>query len=169
MAEHAEDSEQDDAAVQTPPNGLAEERARFEKERMNRRAALRRFGIGAGATAFLALGVDDLARLVLGKMQERHMMDGVTEQVARELHNAGVSFATAPVECSHCDRQVCQDADDSVALYKACLKEGRSQAVCDQERIDRANDNAYNFVQCRDAHCPKGHPFPDCDALATNP
>lgn len=66
---------------------------RVEQEKMTRRAALRKFGFGAGMAAFSLLGVDDFARMV-GQRMERVAGDNkVAQHVAKEFQNAGIAMA----------------------------------------------------------------------------
>ncbi len=68
----------------------------MEQERPTRRQALRKFGFGAGLSAFMLLGVDDLARMV-GKEMERRAGDSkVAGQIAKEFQSAGVALAGGP-------------------------------------------------------------------------
>lgn len=69
------------------------ERARFENERMTRRAALRKFGFMAGLAAFATVSVDDLARVASKKLQENEMTKGIGDTLAKEFRMAGVALA----------------------------------------------------------------------------
>ena len=74
----------------------AETARRVERERMTRRASLRKLGFGAGMAAFSLLGVDDFARMV-GKRMERMAGDNkVAGQVAKEFQQAGIALADGP-------------------------------------------------------------------------
>ncbi len=64
-----------------------------EQERLTRRAALRKLGFGAGLSAFMLLGVDDLARMVGKEMERRAGDNKVAGQIAKEFQSAGVSLA----------------------------------------------------------------------------
>ncbi len=64
-----------------------------EQERLTRRAALRKLGFGAGLSAFMLLGVDDLARMVGAKMAQMDGDNKVAGQIAKEFQSAGVAMA----------------------------------------------------------------------------
>jgi len=64
-----------------------------EQECLTRRAALRKLGFGAGLSAFMLLGVDDLARMVGTKMAQTARDNKTAEQIAKEFQSAGVSLA----------------------------------------------------------------------------
>lgn len=65
----------------------------FEKERFTRRQAMRKFGFGAGLSAFMLLGVDDLARMVGQRLQQMDSDNKVANQVAKEFQSAGIALA----------------------------------------------------------------------------
>lgn len=67
-----------------------------EKEQFTRRQALRKFGFGAGLSAFMLLGVDDLARMVGDRMQRMNSDNKVANQLAKEFQSAGIAFAGSP-------------------------------------------------------------------------
>jgi len=76
-----------------PEGDLAAARARFEEQRMTRRAALRRFGMVAGIGAFHMLSVDDLARACLSRLHEHEFTREVADTLAAELGNSGMAVA----------------------------------------------------------------------------
>ncbi len=69
---------------------------RLERERMTRRAALRKMGVTSTLSVLTLFSVDDLARMVGKAMQQRARDNRVAETVARELRQAGVAMAGAP-------------------------------------------------------------------------
>ncbi len=66
---------------------------KFERERLSRRQALKRFGMTSAMTAFVLFSVDDLARMVGKAMQQRAGDNKIAAQLAQEFQNAGVAFA----------------------------------------------------------------------------
>ena len=74
---------------------LSDARMKFDHDRMTRRQALRKLGIGSGMTVALLLGADDVLRMVGKKLQQRHDENEVVNTVAKELRATGVAFAQA--------------------------------------------------------------------------
>ncbi len=68
----------------------------IEQERLTRRQALRKLGFGAGLSAIMLLGADDLARMVGRRLQQMEGDNKVAEQIAKEFRSAGVAFASGP-------------------------------------------------------------------------
>lgn len=66
---------------------------KFERERMTRRQALKRFGMTSAMTMFAMFSVDDLARVVGKAMQQRAGDNKIAGQIAQEFQQAGVAFA----------------------------------------------------------------------------
>ena len=58
-----------------------------------RRAALRKIGITSSMTVFGMFAADDLARMVIKKMEETEATRQIAETVAHEFKNAGIAFA----------------------------------------------------------------------------
>lgn len=90
----------------------------IERERLTRRQALRKLGFGAGLSAFMLLGVDDLARMVGDKMQQMAGDNQVANQVAKEFQSAGIAFAAGPsgggpsgISCADCTTTCVEDDD----------------------------------------------------------
>ena len=71
-------------------------KAKFERERLSRRQALKKLGMTSAMAAFALFSVDDLARMVGKTMQQRAGDNKVAEQVAKELQRAGVTLADGP-------------------------------------------------------------------------
>jgi hypothetical protein len=98
----------------------AERLAAFEKEKMSRRAALGRFGLLAGAAAVAALTADELTRMVGSELQRRSAGNKATEQVAKELKNAGVAFADV-ISVTPVPLPMCLDLGGSLTwCYEIC-------------------------------------------------
>ncbi len=133
-----------DAAKQS---ALAE---RVEQERLTRRQALRKFGFGAGLSAFMLLGVDDLARMVGREMERRAGDNKVAEQIANEFQGMGVAFASPSGSgdpCQDCyNHYICQikNCDCFVAMSP-------SITPCEQSAYD-------SYKTCTDAHCSGAGP-----------
>lgn len=79
--------------VSEPVSEAAAARAKFEQEKMSRRAALRKIGMTSGMALFGMFAVDDLARLALRGLQQHKETQAVAETVAKELRSSGVAFA----------------------------------------------------------------------------
>jgi hypothetical protein len=69
---------------------------RVERERLARRAALRKIGMTTGMAVFAMFSVDDLARMVGQKMEQRSGDSKVADQIAREFQQAGIAMADSP-------------------------------------------------------------------------
>ncbi len=78
-----------------------------EQERLTRRAALRKLGFGAGLSAFMLLGVDDLARMVGTKMAQMDSDNKTAEQIAKEFQSAGVAMADLGPSVTPCPPLFC--------------------------------------------------------------
>lgn len=158
----------------------------IELERLTRRQALRKLGFGAGLSAFMLLGVDDLARMVGAEMQKRAGDNKVAEQVAKEFQNAGIAFAAGPSGgyCSDCtnacvedDDHYCVDCDASCSSPSVTFAARRRQPKppVPQSCIDFKNGNMGNN-QCQQcstdllALCNSGGSCncQGCDAGATH-
>lgn len=75
------------------PEELAAAREQFEAEKLTRRSALRKFGITSGMAVFGMFASDDLARMVIQKMEEHKETRQIAETVAYEFKNSGIAFA----------------------------------------------------------------------------
>ena len=119
---------------------LLEARQKFEREKLTRRAALKKFGITTGMSVFCMFGADDLARIVIKKMEEHEQTRQIAETVAHEFKNAGIAFADSSSDpCSNSTSTVnCEGCNDS--HYQTCLSK-KSAAVC------------YNRSVACEAHC----------------
>jgi len=113
--------------AQTPPEM---DRERFERERLTRRQALRKFGVTAGMATFAMFSVDDLARMVGKAMQQRAGDSRVAGQVAQEFQQAGIAYATTSgpsAPCANDPNPSCCDAMQTFkAAYLKCKKSGGS-------------------------------------------
>lgn len=69
---------------------------RFEKERMSRRAALRKLGITSAATLLGVFAVDDFARMAIRVMEQNKATEKVAEVLAHDFKDAGVAHALTP-------------------------------------------------------------------------
>ncbi len=75
---------------QTKPETAKEQ---FERERLTRRQAMRKFGLTAGMATFAMFSVDDLARIVGKAMQQRAGDNKIAAQIAQEFQQAGIALA----------------------------------------------------------------------------
>lgn len=72
-----------------PPNW-----ERVERERLTRRAALRKMGYTSGIALFSMFAVDDLARMAMKQMEQHKETRQIAETIAEEFKNAGIAFAS---------------------------------------------------------------------------
>ena len=93
-----------------------------QKAVLNRRAALRKMGLTAGASVIAAFTVDDLARNVIRRLRERDSDNALLASLDKEFSTAGVAFADATA-CSQCGRQFCVSDN-------ACLDEHSYEIRC---------------------------------------
>ena len=136
-----------------------------EAAKMTRRAALAKIGLRGGMAIFAAFSIDDLARKAATVLSQQGRDNKVVDEVARQMHNAGVSFAAVPPTddtlytdepciaeestepgamspCSgtKCKGACCQACKDNQSRVKKCAEvyavcKG-SPSVCAQEQID---------------------------------
>ena len=64
---------------------------KFERERMTRRQALKRFGMTSAMATFALFSVDDLARMVGGAMERQARNSKIAAQVAEEFQHSGIA------------------------------------------------------------------------------
>jgi len=124
-----------------------------EQERLTRRAALRKLGFGAGLSAFMLLGVDDLARMVGTKMAQTVRDNKTAEQIAKEFQSAGVAMASASSSGSAC--QDCWNHFICVLIAANCA----IPHSCDNGTLCQKNAYA-DFRACTNAHC-SGSDYPN--------
>lgn len=152
-----ENDEHDISAGATAP--VETERERFERERLSRRQALKRFGMTSAMATFALFSVDDLARIVGKAMQQRAGDNKVAEQVAQEFQEAGVAFAGSPSTsgptCSYyttparwnCCNNLSYALDVNEAWYLRCLNNPAYTADECKSTLSSKNadaGNAYN-------------------------
>ncbi len=121
------------------------ERECFERERLSRRQALKRFGMTSAMATFALFSVDDLARMVGKAMQQRAGDNKVAAQVAQEFQNAGVAMAggTSGSTCQHCCNQ---DFNDHCFCDSTYTLGSGSYQGCNQQA-------SYDFYHCYQANC----------------
>ena len=85
-----EDQTVPEAGIQAPVESAREQ---FERERMTRRQALKKFGMTSAMATFALFSVDDLARIVGKAMQQRAGDNKVAAQIAQEFQQAGIALA----------------------------------------------------------------------------
>ena len=99
---------------------------KFERERLSRRQALKRFGMTSAMATFAMFSVDDLARMVGKAMQQRAGDSKIAGQIAREFQSAGVALASGPsVSCGY----PCQYCGTVFAMETGNLND--CQIACD--------------------------------------
>ncbi len=149
-----ENDEQDiSAGVQSP---VETERERFERERLSRRQALKRFGMTSAMATFALFSVDDLARMVGKAMQQRAADNKVAAQVAQEFQHAGIALAdgTSGTTCQHCcdqwtaDDAYCRTLPASQQQNCFCVKSQYFQACSNAHCTGGQSCTAHNVVFC---------------------
>lgn len=136
-------------------SGSTKSLEQIEQERLTRRQALRKLGFGAGLSAFMLLGVDDLARMVGAEMQKRAGDSKVANQIAKEFQSAGVALASPSGSggtiCDHCCTQYQYDMQGAIAEYCYCVT--HSGSGCKGLYNQKKNDAEYSYNTCRARHC----------------
>ena len=64
---------------------------KFERERLTRRQALKKFGMTSAMATFALFSVDDLARMVGGAMERQARNSKIAAQVAQEFQHSGIA------------------------------------------------------------------------------
>ena len=115
----------------------------FERQRLARRQALKRFGITSAMATFAMFSVDDLAHVVGKAMQQRASDNKIAGQIAREFQEAGVAFAggTSPSGTGSPPNPNCQGCMDTKnAQFQSCAQ---AVSYCeDGEVADQKNPPA---------------------------
>ena len=104
---------------ETAPAETETAKQKFERERLTRRQALKKFGLTSAMTAFALFSVDDLARMVGAAMERQARNSKIAEQVAEEFQSAGIVFAdTGYTPYGYgCFWYNCQNPSDCNAKY----------------------------------------------------
>ena len=123
---------------------------KFERERLSRRQALKKFGITSAMATFALFSVDDLARMVGKAMQQRAADNKVAEQIAQEFQQAGIALATtsgpsgsstgsSPSDpCEQCLTVEQDQLTDSETQLEGCLS-GTTDSAAQQQCISDAD------------------------------
>ncbi len=77
----------------TPPDSptpLETAHEKFERERLTRRQALKKFGMTSAMATFALFSVDDLARMVGGAMERQARNSKIATLVAQEFQHSGI-------------------------------------------------------------------------------
>ncbi len=117
----------------TPTNSSSEElldaRKKFEAEKLTRRSALKKFGITSGMALFGMFAADDLARMVIKKMEEHEATRQIAETVAHEFKNAGIAFADSSSwpDCRQDTFPACWKCCDDYATNQSALEHNMHQ------------------------------------------
>lgn len=123
---------------------------RFDRERLSRRQALKRFGITTGMATFAMFSADDLARMVGQALQQRAGDSQIANQIAREFQQAGVVMAAT------------QAGANGAPGGGPCITPSGCDCQCQCERQKTADD-ANCYKQFGGGWCFRGNPF--CPAL----
>jgi len=153
-----ENEDQDISAGASAP--VETERERFERERLSRRQALKRFGMTSAMATFALFSVDDLARMVGKAMQQRAADNKVVEQVAREFQQAGIALADGSNGCGQSGSvSTCQHCSNQLILDDCYCDQTYAQ---DGQHPDSTmwqhchNQASNNFYWCWTCWCPNG-------------
>lgn len=132
-----------------------------EQEQLTRRAALRKFGFGAGMAALMALSVDDFARMAARKLEQHAGDNKVANAVAKEFRNAGVAFASGPSCSPYCTPDIlhtCEPCYGGYILTRIACPNSNC-ALCADFYMPGCYDNEYpgysNPLECCQYECEK--------------
>ena len=134
---------------ETAPAETETAKQKFERERLTRRQALKRFGMTSAMTAFALFSVDDLARMVGAAMERQAKNSKIAEQVAKEFQSAGIAMA-APYYSSTCGGATdCTDCQNYIrtSCNKVCVNTYTFPGECELEVSNCASD-------CASTNCP---------------
>lgn len=148
---------------------LLDARKKFEAEKLTRRAALKKFGITTGMAVFGMFAADDLARMVIKKMEETEATRQIAETVAHEFKNAGIAFADdsslPPCDSKNfphnwnCCNVFNQALSDDMDWYIRCLNNPDYTTAQCQSTLEGKNRTAgIAYVNCTTS--------PGCDCVA---
>ena len=103
---------------ETAPAETETAKQKFERERLTRRQALKKFGMTSAMATFALFSVDDLARMVGAAMERQAKNSKIAEQVAKEFEAMGVasaypSYTNNDPNCVGCGST--KDAKDTAA------------------------------------------------------
>lgn len=126
MAQHTGTGGQEKSALDMTPNEAKAELAKREADKMTRRAALAKVGMRTGMAIFAAFSIDDLARKTAQVLSQQSQDNAVVDKVARELHGAGVAFASSsgrPTPAQYCvERATAPDGSyDTSTCLNCCI------------------------------------------------
>lgn len=149
----------------------AETARRVERDRLTRRAALRKLGFGAGIAALSLFSVDDLARLVGARMERMAGDNKIAAQVAKEFRRAGVVLAGSPSGPGSSTCQGC--VDTKMAAYTAAYNEyeqclgdcAESWGPVDQWPGNQISPSEARDIRSCDAICDSNYSFEKNQAL----
>lgn len=143
-------------------NELQAAREQLEREKMTRRAALRKLGLTTGMSIFGLFAVDDLARMVISKMQEHEATKKIAEGLAHEFKDAGAVFALVAITCDDCCTHRDNQSLNCLEQHSHCVADGLGSVFCQNQYDTCKNNMDYDFAHCSAAHCGPGEgcPFP---------
>jgi hypothetical protein len=145
---------------------LDSKREQFEKEKLTRRSALRKAGVTSLLSVFSLVAADDVARLVLAKLQDNALTHGIADGLARDFRSAGVALADTTNYCDGVIQAPCYDdgpCPGGVGPCKDCnssvdCEECQSAATWKSCNCQQAAANA--FPACCDCNgVPLGYPW----------
>ena len=160
----------DESHEQTMPETAKE---KFERERLTRRQALKRFGMTSAMTVFALFSVDDLAHMVGNAMQQQARDNKIAGQIAQEFQQAGVAFADggsigsgclqyqcngASVSCQHCANQLLLDDCYCDSRYGQIASPPYFPNPTMYQHCSNQAQNNYNGCAC--CWCPNNYGVP---------
>ena len=152
-----------EGAAPSPKVVVETAKEKFERERLSRRQALKKFGMTSAIATFALFSLDDLARMVGKAMQQRVRDDKVATQVAKELQQAGVVLADTPQSCTDCCSHNSDSQNQSHQMWCNCINvavTAADYAACKAADDARFNNILYDYNSpggCFWVHCqPQG-------------
>jgi hypothetical protein len=145
MPENNNRNDTEEAKAAAQESGEENAWVKFERGQVSRRAALKKIGITSAMAVFAMFSVDDLARMVGQKMEQRAGDSKIAEQIAREFQQAGIVLAGSPSNCT--PNYNCTGCGGS-QITGVCCSGSSNPTSCCQKSYGSPSGN-YNIAACR--------------------
>ena len=137
---------------------------KFERERLTRRQALKKFGMTSAMATLALFSVDDLARMVGGALERQARNSKIAAQVAEEFQHAGIAVgAVMPNPSYYPYPNPSYYPYDTPPYYQAdgspAGNAGRAfGAACSKNPGVDKNGDPRNCIDCLRAACKAKYP-----------
>ncbi|BDI30822.1 hypothetical protein CCAX7_28730 [Capsulimonas corticalis] len=127
-----QDKQSESLEQQAAPSVAETAEMKFERERLARRNALKRFGMTSAMATLALFSVDDLARMVGKALQQRAGDNQIAGRLATEFQSMGAAFATGMPTPSACSTP---NACQGLSTCQCCVQ----SKICDQLKCQGAH------------------------------